>query len=49
MSSTTETSRSQVGNGGGATARAMVREEELLGLPRNELPITGPGRGWRTT
>ena len=43
MSSTTETSRSQVGNGGGATAPAMVQEEELLGLPRDELPQHGTG------
>ena len=43
MSSTTKASRSQVGNGDRTTATAMVQEEELLGLPRNELPQQGTG------
>jgi glutamate decarboxylase len=43
MSSTTESSRSQVGNGGDATAPAIVQEEERLGLPRDELPQHGTG------
>jgi glutamate decarboxylase len=43
VSSTTESSRSQVGNDGDATAPAIVQEEELLGLPRDELPQHGTG------
>jgi hypothetical protein len=50
MSSRTETSRSQVDSGDDTTAPAIVQEEELLGLPRDELPQHGTGtRGWRTT
>src|SRR5437763_11367325 len=41
MSSTVETGQVEAGNGQGATA--MVQEEELRGLPRNELPDKGTG------
>ena len=43
MSTTTETNQVQLGNGGGATATAMVQEEELRGLPRDVLPEHGTG------
>ena len=43
MSSTTETSRAKVGNGDGASAPAMVQEEELVGLPRDVVPEEGTG------
>ena len=43
MSSTTETNQPQVGNGAGASASAMVQEEELVGLPRNTVPEHGAG------
>src|ERR1700761_8501517 len=43
MSSTTETTQPQIGNGDGARAPAMVQEEELQGLPRDELPEHGTG------
>ena len=42
MSSTT-TSRSKAGDGADASAPAMVQEEELRGLPRDELPKHGTG------
>src|SRR5438477_4705549 len=41
MSSTVETGQVEAGNGQGATA--MVQEEELRGLPRDELPDKGTG------
>src|SRR5437879_7029017 len=43
MSSTTETNQPLVGNGAGASAPAMVQEEELVGLPRNTVPEHGAG------
>src|SRR5437660_11675259 len=43
MSSTTETTQPQIGNGDGASAPAMVQEEELRGLPRDALPKQGTG------
>ena len=43
MSSSTETGPHQGGNGYGADAPALVREEELAGLPRDELPTQGTG------
>jgi glutamate decarboxylase len=41
MSSTTENRRPATGNGAGASA--LVREEEIKGLPRNEVPERGTG------
>src|SRR5437763_14378623 len=41
MSSTVETGQVEAGNGQGATA--MVQEEELRGLPRDEMPDEGTG------
>jgi glutamate decarboxylase len=43
MSSTTDTDRAPVGNGDLASAPALVQEEELLGLPRDEVPEHGTG------
>ena len=43
MSSTTETSHAQVGDGDGGSAPAIVQEEELVGLPRDALPEEGTG------
>jgi glutamate decarboxylase len=43
MSSTTETAQPQISDGDGAKAPAMVQEEELRGLPRDELPQHGTG------
>ena len=43
MSSTTEVGRAQAGDGSGASAPAMIREEQLKGLPRDELPEHGTG------
>jgi len=43
MSSTTEPRRPRMGGGDGASTTAMVREEELKGLPREELPESGTG------
>ena len=43
MSSTTETSRAKVDNGDGASAPAIVQEEELVGLPRDVVPEEGTG------
>src|SRR4051794_19676446 len=42
MSSSTDTDQLQ-GNGGGRSTPAMVQEEELLGLPRRQLPEQGTG------
>jgi glutamate decarboxylase len=43
MSTTIRTDGRRVGNGGGAYEPELVREEELLGLPRHELPERGTG------
>ncbi|HSO97878.1 MAG TPA: glutamate decarboxylase, partial [Solirubrobacteraceae bacterium] len=43
MSSTTETHQAQAGNRDGPSVPAMVQEEELVGLPRDELPDEGTG------
>ena len=43
MSSSTETSKAQIGNGDGTSAPAMVQEEELVGLPRDVVPEEGTG------
>ncbi len=43
MSSTSKPRRSRVTNGGGASTTAIVREEELKGLPRDEIPERGTG------
>jgi hypothetical protein len=38
VSSTTESTQPRIGNGGGASGPAMVQEEDLRGLPRDQLP-----------
>ncbi|HZU59872.1 MAG TPA: hypothetical protein VE983_02845, partial [Solirubrobacteraceae bacterium] len=43
MASTVQPRQSVVGDGDGASAPAMVREEELKGLPRDEFPQHGTG------
>ena len=43
MSSSTETSQPHDGNGDGTSGPAMVQEEELVGLPRDEVPEEGTG------
>jgi hypothetical protein len=43
MSSATETTQPQIGNGDGAGAPAVVQEEELVGLPRDVVPEEGTG------
>ncbi len=44
MSSTTETGRAQAaGDGDGTSGSALIREEELVGLPRDEVPQQGTG------
>jgi glutamate decarboxylase len=43
MSSTTQEDPTPEGNGDDASVPAMVREERLLGLPRDELPVRGTG------
>jgi hypothetical protein len=49
MSSTIESNHAQVGNGDGASVPAIVQEEELVGLPRDELPEEGTEPRWRMT
>jgi glutamate decarboxylase len=43
MSSTAATGRSQAGKGDGTSTSALVIEEELTGLPRDEVPEHGTG------
>jgi glutamate decarboxylase len=43
MSSSMETGRPQAGNGDVTSEVAMVREEEILGLPRDAIPDQGTG------
>jgi glutamate decarboxylase len=43
MSSTAPTGRSQAGKGDGTTTSALVAEEELAGLPRDQIPEHGTG------
>ena len=43
MSSSMETGRPEPGNGDVTSDVAMVREEELAGLPRDAMPDQGTG------